>query len=319
MKMEKGFLQKLDQTGLNLLELTITLAIASIMVLSFTSLSGFTFATMSSIDKSVAVASTMQDLRLTLSSSYPVVPAGSTVPVNECTANLRNTPLGMNQPAGVPLTQTLGSHGTTGNLAQSIATVGDTQDGISISSIMLVPLAQVDTNMIVANLQFAFQKSNVMGSASAMRTIPIFAKVESGVVQTCWQRQESATIIGTPICAATSAVGANLYDPLQDLCIAPKMAWFTGTSASASCPSGDSLPAGTSSAVNCGADAPSGWTDPSTPTPISMSDGSVVQATRNWVIYTQNLVTNTCNCYYAADLPAGTASTMVCKIRCIVP
>ena len=294
-----------NRSGMSLIELVVALGIGAVMLTVMGLLASSTISMFSHADKNSNVSDLYEAVRATLASK------------SQCTDNLKSTAISLTNTDGVSLPQ-IGSYDLNNNLASPIIETTKQYQGITVSKILLKPIAQVTSDLLVANVEVTFDKSSGIqtGVSEFIRIIPIFAHIQAGQITDCWsKKQEGISTDASMICEESSNGATSTYDPVTKTCVPDNGTWYAGSLTSATCPAGTKLlkDAGPYSACKGNVD-PNYWDDPMEQVSVQMQDGSVTLATRTPMI--QDLQNGTCLCHWASDLPATSLTNATCQILC---
>lgn len=298
-------------SGFSLIEITVALGILGVLVLVVANFSTTAMGFFSNINKTASIADLMEEMRFTMAAP------------NACTKNFGGRPLSM----AVPLTLNSVSNYSSklDALTGDFITSGKETNGLKVESIRLIPQLQLTDTVIVSNLQVEFSKTGEgAGSKTATRKIPIFAKTRAGVIDKCWIKQEYASLEYNQMCTAATGGALNAYDPATGACTLASGQWFEGTSTSASCPPGASLPKGVLlrdlTIYNCKIVEPSGGIfDPLQGISTIYQDGVDRPMRRSSTMISVDPATQTCNCAYGVEISGADVGGSKCAILCYIP
>ncbi|HEY8269417.1 MAG TPA: prepilin-type N-terminal cleavage/methylation domain-containing protein [Pseudobdellovibrionaceae bacterium] len=294
--------------GFSLVEMLISVAVISCLVLVLTFFSQNAFRIFANMEKTKSIAEVMEQLRFTLAVG------------EQCSLNFKDLPLSVADTAGVPL-QSISTFDNNTKLKNSdIVVVSAGSNLTSAQSILLIPQSQLNIGLISANLQVAFQAGNNANVPAILRSLPILVRVQGGKVQECWVKRDSSHVAGGLLCQALTAQALNSVGSTQ--CELRNGRWFIGTSTQASCPAGALLPAQANSDANCAVDMPSSFVDTFPKSNISVVSGGGTDQwpmARSPVLLSLDAPSSTCYCDAAADLSSAVRATFACKILCLVP
>ncbi len=298
-------------SGFSLIEITVALGILGVLVLVVANFSTTAMGFFSSMNKTSSIADLMEEMRFTMAAP------------NACTKNFGGRPLSM----AVPLTLNSVSNYSSklDALTGEFLTSGKETNGLKVESIRMVPQLQLTDTVIVSNLQVEFSKTGEgAGPKTITRKIPIFSKIRAGVIDKCWIKQEYASIEYNQMCTASTGGALNYYDPATGACTLASGQWFTGTSTSASCPPGASLPKGVQitdlTIYNCKIVEPSGGIfDPVLGISTIYQDGIDRPLRRATTMITADPDTQSCNCAYGVEISGADIAGSSCAILCYIP
>jgi prepilin-type N-terminal cleavage/methylation domain-containing protein len=111
--------------------------------------------------------------------------------------------------------------------------------GIAIADIRLKPSVNISAQNVLANLEFTFAKSNVLGPTAVVRKIPVYLSLAGGVVTNCATSPVLSMTISNRFCEAGDD-GFSHYEEVGDQCIDnANVKWFKSTDpTTAVCPAG---------------------------------------------------------------------------------
>jgi type II secretory pathway pseudopilin PulG len=297
---------KLNSRGFTLTEAIVAIGIVSGLMAVFSSFSTSTFGLFNNMEKSQAVAIAFEDIRLVIKNNQ------------FCTLNLKGTALTMSQPTGAQVTQ-IRSFDKDLQPISIVAQIAQTNKGLTLSDMRLIPVAFVDDSLMVSNLEMTFLKSSGGHEQSVTRLIPVYARVQNGQVTQCWQRLDQGTVEANQACLVMSGGALNTFDIVTGECKLANGRWFKGTSRSATCPRGTYLPKGANAGGNCAFETGPNFVETFTGSVRTLTDGSSVPFSRPPVITQLDSGTATCHCEIATDLPAEQITSIECSILCMVP
>ena|GEM_PF-2846793 len=296
--------KKLDDNGFSLIEALLGLVILAASGVLIASLSKSSFQFMNGMEKTQTITTILEDVKMVMKSNV------------NCTLNLKGTPISMGDSSGAPLTG-IRLFGKNKELLNTVAQVGDSDKGLTLTDMRLVPLAKVDDNLIVTHLKLEFTKMNGTLSQKVIRQLPIYARTQSGKITECWQRYDQGVIEASQICKTIS--DGSLNSVIDDQCTIENSKWFEGTQVSSTCPAGTYLNAGANALSNCRCVQQSGFIDNFEVSAKKLTDGSVASFTRKAAIAEIDTKSNTCQCIPAVDLDANQKSRIKTSILCIIP
>lgn len=293
----------MNRRGLTLIEIMAALAIASTLILIAVSVLAGVSKDFAAAGQAVEWASAIQETRLTLGLK------------DQCSKNFEGIAQLMSNPGGEPVTQIryFEQDGTPG---QTILRPGMDIRGGVVKSLRLKPQLQQSPDVLLSYLEMEF--TNGFGQPS-IRTLPVFSRIEGGVIRDCWTRQNTSAIKGGQICSSVTDGALNVMNPNDGSCTLAKGKWFAGSSASAKCPAGTYLPGKSQKWTNCKGTTTAGWTDAFPYESITFSDGSTQSLRRPALELSIDLATDTCTCDWASDIPIAQSSAFTCEILCFVP
>ena len=291
----------IGRSGFNLVELSISLGLLSVIGLIISQFSASAFGFFSNTQKSMQINDSFELLRLTLAT--------------QCTPNLKGKALSLNNMSGAGLPSISSFAPDLVTPLNPVLQTGSTHNGLLIQNIQLLPKVQVNTSLILAELQVNFSSQGGGALQNVLRTLPIFAQVDSDKVSSCWLRPDTANMISSnEICIVASNSQLDYFDPATNSCTRANASWHSGSTASATCPTGTVLPIGATPGYFCKGGPPSGFSDSFATTPITFSIGGTQPKRRPYVMTTLNNASATCNCHWATDL--ATSSAFRCQILC---
>lgn len=288
--------------GFSLLEMVISLAVISCLVLILSYFSQNVFMVFGNIEKTKAMTEVMEQLRFTLASG------------EQCSLNLKDLPFDVANTAGIPIPR-LSTFDNNTKLRQSDIVVSS-----EAQKILLIPVSQVNTGLISANLQINFQPRSAGSAAAVSRVLPIVVRVQQGNIQECWLRKDRAQVEVSQLCITLTGGALDMLVGMK--CELANGKWFVGSSSLATCPSGTLLPPNAKTSTNCDASFPPGFKDefPKTDVPVVSRKGmGSVRRARDPILLSLDTASSTCYCDAAMDIPTAIRATFSCKILCLVP
>ncbi|MBC7369959.1 MAG: hypothetical protein H7326_00235 [Bdellovibrionaceae bacterium] len=234
----------------------------------------------------------------------------------QCSLNLKDTPLVPNT-AGQSVQQ-LNTYNPADQPIGKILAVGDSLKGFKVQDIFLVPVAAIDSGLMITELQVVLKKNSNFGGESFRRVFPLYARVQNGKLTECWQRLSKGSIEANSICQSVSDGALNMAST-GSTCTLANGKWFSGSPYSASCPAGTIMPINANDQSNCGIEFLPGFVDPYLSTDVMMSDGTNFPHGRAAYRLALDLGAKTCRCALATDLTAEQVNLVRCKILCLVP
>ena len=237
---------------------------------------------------------------------------------DQCTLNLQNIPLSLSVPLGYEV-NSISSYDLKTSLPTSlILKEGGNLSGITLQSIYLIPLKQIETGLLYSQLQFTFKLPGALTLQPIQRTLPLMVQLMQGKVTGCWLRNDGATIDADAACAQISGGGLNSYNKITGTCTLAGGKWFTGTSQTATCPAGTLLAPNANASYNCNYLMPATFQDPAA-VAVQFSDGTSSTIGRPPAYMILNAPASTCTCAWATDISASDVATFNCQILCLAP
>jgi hypothetical protein len=292
--------------GMSLVELIVAMGLGAVVLTTLGILATSTFGMFDHVEKVSMIGDTFEELKATLRGK------------NQCTKNLKDVALVMTNQAGASVNK-IQSYDQ--NLTTVISTVlekNKEDHGLLVKDIRLRPMIQVDSSLMVAKLEITFHKiARGNGLADIVRTIPLYARTQSGKVIECWSRQDSGMADASQICKIISNGALDVFDDQTKKCKSGNGQWYDGNATTASCPAGTYLPPGAGADAFCNVNLPPGFEDSFPTVPVSFTDGSTFTVGRSPV---RPIISGgKCICDWAADLPDSSFATAKCQILCIKP
>jgi prepilin-type N-terminal cleavage/methylation domain-containing protein len=299
-----------NQKGMTLIEIVVTLGVASIVL---GVLGSFAVSTMGMFDHSAKVlmaGEAFEDIRATMTAKA------------QCTANLAGKSFSATDPAGLVLQQ-IGNFDAAGTVVSTSAVVDKDYRGLKVTGLALKPVAQVGTNLIIGNLEISFKKSSGLksGFSDIVRVLPLFVRLNAGKITECWSKVEKPGVLdvaaatGT-ICSASSGGSTNTYDPVTGTCKVGNSQWIKGSLTSASCPAGMTVAPNPGAYSTCKGDVDGQvFQDPVAQVPVQLQNGMNIPSSRPALL--QDYKNGACVCTWAQDLPASSLVGATCDILCV--
>ncbi len=109
--------------------------------------------------------------------------------------------------------------------------------GVTTKDIRLKPSVILDAQTVLANLEFTFTKSNVLGPSTNIQKLPVYITLSAGTILTCSISVAPSLIISNRLCEVQEGAFSH-YDPVTGECVEDNsVKWFVSTDPlSASCP-----------------------------------------------------------------------------------
>ncbi|MEK6774458.1 MAG: prepilin-type N-terminal cleavage/methylation domain-containing protein [Bdellovibrionota bacterium] len=109
--------------------------------------------------------------------------------------------------------------------------------GVTTKDIRLKPSVILDAQTVLANLEFTFTKSNVLGPSTNVQKLPVYLTLSAGSILTCSISLAPSLIISNRLCEVQEG-GFSHYDPVTKTCVVNDgVKWFVSTDPlKASCP-----------------------------------------------------------------------------------
>lgn len=297
-----------NTSGMSLVELVIAMGVGAVMLTAVSYLASSTMSFFAQVDRTSNVSDMQEVLRLTLTSK------------SQCTSNFANIPLSANNLDGIPISR-ISNYDESGNMHSALIESSKDYRGISVSKILLKPIAEVGTDLLIANVEVTMKAAAGVknGISEFSRVTPLFVRLQGGKIKECWSKKDhqgSSQIEANTVCEESSLGAKSVYDPVTKTCVLGKAKWSAGSLNAGSCPVGTHLPKDSSPYTACrGYVDPLYWDDPASQISIEMQDGSILQSSR--APLKQSIVNGSCVCSWADDIPPASLTNASCQILCV--
>ncbi|MEK6774457.1 MAG: hypothetical protein AABY64_10975 [Bdellovibrionota bacterium] len=297
---------KISKRGFTLVSLVTSLGVVTVIGLTLAAFSASSSSFFSSMDQIGRINNSLEEIRNTLADDI------------QCKQNFAGMDFKGGDATGTQINKLslfdkdLKSH--------EILLLDQHSRGITTKDMRLIPGPQLTADVNAASLKLTFLKaSSADGSQEIVRTIPIFVSVKANKVTNCWVKKSLATVVYNQICDAISGHTMSTFDPVTKKCTAANAQWFTGTSSSASCPKGASVPSKSVAKNSCGMSIPTAWVDPQPLISVTFADGSIGSTKRSQALVALDVTSNRCSCVWATNISDADIATFRCQILCVVP
>lgn len=291
-------------SGMSLIELVIAMAVGAVMLTAVSYLAASTMRFFAQADRDGNISDIHESVKVTLTSK------------TQCTNNFLNIALTSSDVNGVPLTK-ISNFDQNSNITAALVETAKDYRGVTVSKLLLRPVAAAGTNLLIANLEINLKTSN--GANEFTRVVPLYARMQNGKIKECWSKKEQQSANPTEanvVCEEVSSGAKRVYDPVLKKCVTGKAKWVVGDLRGASCPPGWQMPKDGGAYTACkGQVDPMYWDDPIAQVPVTLQDGTVLASSRAAI---KHLVDNgSCVCAWADDLPAKSLTNANCQILCV--
>jgi type II secretory pathway pseudopilin PulG len=302
------FHSKHRQQGFTLMNLLLSLGLVATVALALAAIAGSSSSFLSNMDQMARINDTMDEMLNGLSID------------GQCKKNFLNVGLSATPPVESQVNKV--SFFDPSGIPHDILALNQVLPGIAVKDLRLVPGPEINSSVVAASLQVTFQKSSTDGGQTIRRSIPIFAVTQAKKLVDCWVRKVNPSIVYDQICLTSSGQVLDKFDPIANECTVTNGRWVPGTSTAASCPGGAYVaPSNASSLSHCRVQLPSGWSDPAigTAPPIPFTNGYSSTGLRSPFLLVLNKAANSCQCYWATDIPAANTTGATCQVLCVFP
>lgn len=289
-----------NNNGFSLIDVLVMVAIVSVMATAIAALSNYNSKSQKNADIMTHSLDLMNELRLALGKRFL------------CTSNLKGLPLNASDSEGSAIPRIRFFNQETGQPSIEIIRPGASYRGRAfVSELRVIPLAQINTDEILASVSVTFEQEGQLGPSRIRRSLPIRSKVQAGVIEECTGGSDSDEYVNQKICEITSD-GERTLNAAGECTTKIQRTWINGTADSAKCPSGMIL---VDEGQSCDFDKPEGWTDPRQ-VGRAYADGVVRQygpPPASTKVSGSDPSTRFCTCSYASDVD-NTGFT--CMVAC---